>query len=319
MEKINIVFPNCFMPADLEVQLNKPDRDDDIRALGTICSYSSLWQKSRYFEWVWKPNELLQDKPLFFVDLQLQHATYDQYKDYRKFGWIVESPLYAHMATDSPVNTYYTNFFTSNRRLLDSGQNYLFASGACWIASECQLVYKKNKLASLIASSKGSHPPHTEDLLDNQWINTGYDIRHKTVNRLHDHNNLDIYGGPWLVDYGIIQTPRSTKINSLKEYAFSVAIENIKEDYYFSEKLIDCFRTGTVPIYYGCPSIDSFFNPDGMICFDNVDELKDILDNISMLQYKEMLPAVKENFDIAEKYILCEDYIYDQYKDILFP
>ena len=34
---------------------------------------------------------------------------------------------------------------------------------------------------------------------------------------------------------------------------------NGRGDYEFDEKLIDCFLTGTVPIFWGCPSIDKFF------------------------------------------------------------
>jgi hypothetical protein len=46
---------------------------------------------------------------------------------------------------------------------------------------------------------------------------------------------------------------------------FSFAIENCRQPYYMTEKLIDCFITGTVPIYWGADYAIDFFNPDGMI------------------------------------------------------
>jgi hypothetical protein len=92
------------------------------------------------------------------------------------------------------------------------------------------------------------------------------------------------------------------KILALKDYMFSIVVENCKEDYYFSEKLIDCFLSGTVPIYYGCPSIDTFFNINGIIMYDTVDECLDIIRNITPEKYSQMLPYIEENFAIAQKY-----------------
>ena len=36
-------------------------------------------------------------------------------------------------------------------------------------------------------------------------------------------------------------------------------------DLYFTEKLLDCFATGTIPVYLGAPDIDKHFNKDGII------------------------------------------------------
>ena len=42
-----------------------------------------------------------------------------------------------------------------------------------------------------------------------------------------------------------------------------MVIENIRRDYYFSEKLVTAIAAGCVPIYWGCPSIAHFFDPEG--------------------------------------------------------
>ena len=83
---------------------------------------------------------------------------------------------------------------------------------------------------------------------------------------------------------------------------FSIVIENCKEDYYFTEKLIDCFLTGTVPIYYGCPSIAKFFNEKGILSFSNPKECFDIITTLTKEKYDEMLPFIKENFEKAQGY-----------------
>tara|TARA_R100000234_G_scaffold68121_1_gene41675 strand:- start:6995 stop:8029 length:1035 start_codon:yes stop_codon:yes gene_type:complete len=56
------------------------------------------------------------------------------------------------------------------------------------------------------------------------------------------------------------------KIDGLADYAFSIAIENVESDYYFSEKLIDCFLAGTIPVYFGNRNLSKYFNMDGIIC-----------------------------------------------------
>ena len=65
------------------------------------------------------------------------------------------------------------------------------------------------------------------------------------------------------------------------DYRFSIVIENCKRDYWFTEKLIDCLRTGTIPIYWGCPSIGDFFDIRGFILFDDINDLENILNNLT--------------------------------------
>ena len=59
------------------------------------------------------------------------------------------------------------------------------------------------------------------------------------------------------------------KAEALAQYAFSIAIENSQQDTYFTEKLIDCFSTGTVPIYWGTRKISEYFDMRGVIQFDS--------------------------------------------------
>jgi hypothetical protein len=68
--------------------------------------------------------------------------------------------------------------------------------------------------------------------------------------------------------------------------------------------------TGTVPIYWGCPSIGDFFDTNGMIIFDNVGELVDIVNNLSIDDYIKRLESIKNNFNKSKKYLLPDDIIY---------
>jgi hypothetical protein len=112
-----------------------------------------------------------------------------------------------------------------------------------------------------------------------------------------------------------------TKFLSIKDYAFSIAIENLShevDDYYFTEKIIDCFTTGTVPIYYGCPNIGKFFDKKGILIFENDEQLSNILDNLSMDLYYSMMDSIKHNYEVSIKMNLTNDLAYEYYfKDVI--
>ena len=48
-------------------------------------------------------------------------------------------------------------------------------------------------------------------------------------------------------------------------FQFHLTIENSRQENYFTEKLIDCLVTKTIPIYYGCPNIGEYFDTTGWI------------------------------------------------------
>ena len=100
----------------------------------------------------------------------------------------------------------------------------------------------------------------------------------------------------------------------MHNYAFSLAIENnvSRDDYYFTEKLVECIITGTIPIYYGCPNISKFFDIRGIITFNSQEELDFILNNLSEDKYKSMLKYAKENFNTAlNNYVLDNDSLFN--------
>jgi hypothetical protein len=87
---------------------------------------------------------------------------------------------------------------------------------------------------------------------------------------------------------------------------FSVAIENGQYETYFTEKLLDCFATGTIPVYLGAPDIGKVFNSDGIIA------LSDEFDVSEELYYSKM-NAIKENLEKAKEMEILEDFIYLNY------
>jgi|TARA_R100000458_G_C8278417_1_gene254524 hypothetical protein len=93
---------------------------------------------------------------------------------------------------------------------------------------------------------------------------------------------------------------------------FSIATENHIQKNHWQEKPLGCFWTRTVPIYFGCPNISDFgFREDGILRFNTIEELADILDRVSPELYEEMKEAVEHNFQVAMR-----DYSISQHVDI---
>ena len=90
-------------------------------------------------------------------------------------------------------------------------------------------------------------------------------------------------------------------------------IQNSIQEYYWTEKVIDCFATKTIPIFWGSKSVADHFNPDGIIFFDDVSQLEEIFANMSEDQYTSMLPAIEDNFNRVEEYRIPEDWMFKTY------
>lgn len=255
------------------------------------AKYSTDYQDSKYIEWDRTPVNYSNDNIVFFTDYSLDQVYLSSYIK-NTIAWLLESPDITWQSHNwiTYNNNRFTTILTHSKELLDKGENYKFCpTGGCWIKPEDQRIYDKTKLVSIIASAKR--------------ITNGHMLRHNSIQVFK--NILDVYGrGYHPIDY---------KLDALKDYAFSLTIENANKDYYFTEKLIDCFMTGTVPIYWGCPSIDKFFNTDGMILFNDISELSKILNNLSIEKYQNMRIAIEDNFERAKEYLISEDFIYKNY------
>lgn len=59
-----------------------------------------------------------------------------------------------------------------------------------------------------------------------------------------------------------------TKLEALKDYRYSIAIENSSIPFYFSEKITDCFLAGCMPFYYGANNIADFFPKESFVWID---------------------------------------------------
>ena len=179
------------------------------------------------------------------------------------------------------VEDAYEFIFTHDQRLLSLGDKYKWCPAqGFWIKDP--KVYEKSKMISMIASNKN--------------MCEGHRLRLEWVDRIGDQ--LDLYGRGF--------KEIADKEEGLCDYMFSVAIENGQYETYFTEKLLDCFATGTIPVYLGAPDIGEHFNKDGII------DLTDEFDVSEEIYYSKM-DAIKDNLERAKQMEILEDYIYLRY------
>lgn len=84
---------------------------------------------------------------------------------------------------------------------------------------------------------------------------------------------------------------------------FHIAIENCRSRHYFSEKLLDCFLTDTVPIYWGCRNVGDSFDTSGIIEVESLEQLIAACNTATDELYQQMAPARAKNRELASHYL----------------
>lgn len=253
------------------------------------ATFTTDYQISKHIDWV-REGYAADDEIVFVTDNLIR-----SYKNIsgKKIGMLME-PRSINPNIYESVKNIKDNFetiLTYDKELLLSSDKFTFYPHCgCWILAEDQRIWPKDKLVSIIASNKRD--------------TTGHRLRHESIQMaINMYYDLAVFGRGY--------NPIDYKLYALRDYAFSLTIENSKFDYYFTEKLMDTFMTGTVPIYWGCPSIGDFFNLEGMIIVDNLEDIDRALNQITIEKYNSMLPAITDNFNRAKEFLIAEDWIYN--------
>lgn len=235
----------------------------------------------------WDRSNNYTDKDIvIYTDNFIKESRKNKEKD---IAWLIEPEelcpeKYSYIKNN--YNTFY-KIFSHDKDILKLSNSVFIPYGGCWIHKEDFDIYEKSKMVCMITSNKN--------------FLSGHALRIQCIEKFK--NKFELFGNGYRK---II-----SKVDVLKDFKFQVVIENTKKDFWFTEKLIDCFVTGTVPIYYGCPSVSKFFNDKGIIEFNSLDKLEEILNNINDNEYSKRIPAIIDNSMKAKKYLLAENTIYN--------
>ena len=104
------------------------------------------------------------------------------------------------------------------------------------------------------------------------------------INELNKYKLIDM-GGAFRNNVGKIKN----KLQFLSSYKFSIAMENTEGDGYITEKIIDSFLSGTIPIYYGDYMIDEYINPEAFILIRGEKDIQKKIDYIKKIDYDDKL------------------------------
>lgn len=218
-----------------------------------------------------------------------------------RFLWMIE-PEEVLNITDLVINNKnkFDVIFTYNERILKECPNsILFPYGTTWVKDFDFSIKKSYSVSTLIGG---------------KTITDNHKKRHELLNNVNriKHIPLEVFGSinsP--VNYNINLKPMNHKIikNELFYSQFHISIENTSKNNWFTEKLIDCFQTKTIPIYIGCPNIGDFFDTRGMFCANDIDDVINICNTLNQNTYESMKKYVDYNYE--------QSFLYSDYKKLL--
>ena len=249
-------------------------------------------------EWV-HVDEIPESQPVVLFDECLRFIQLKETKNDRVYGWIGESSEVVYQVINDVVNNKQLykdrlrKIFTHDERLLSEDPE-LFqycppASNLSWIVDRG--IHQKTKLCSYITSLKN--------------VTSGHKIRIQLLNHFKERGILDGH------IYGRDHKKIDKKEDALNDYMFSIVIENGIYPKYYTEKIMDAFTTGTVPLYIGTQKISEDFDERGIIFLQKDSTTIDlsVLNRLSREMYESMLPYVQKNYEVACNMEMSDDII----------
>ena len=197
--------------------------------------------------------------------------------------------------------------FTFDHDLLMAYPHARFYSAVqSWIPREyhenINVSLKEYKISTLAGSKCINH-------------SAGHMLRQAIHYRQHELSRFPItffrssFQRPPLPDLGnnpFLTTNTSTnhKESLFHTFQFAIVIENTTQRNYFSEKLIDCLITKTIPIYYGGVNIHQFFNTTGWIILPttSIEYLYSRLETLHPDYYHSYQEIIEQNYQKAITY-----------------
>lgn len=224
-----------------------------------------------------------------------------------KYGMLTESRAivpqdYEVFRRHKGLEKEFRYIFTYDETILNEIENARFypICARVWYGQDNQFLWdsdaylKKSRDVSVLSSAKTMCHLHE--------VRVGLS-RYCKRNCLADTFGTFDGGAPCLVD------------DSLRDYRYSIIIENDISDYFFTEKITNCFAAQTIPVYLGARKIDRYFDGDGIIAVTEKDlaNIEDVLKMCTRENYEARLPAVLRNFEKVREYVNMQDYLYEHY------
>ena len=245
-----------------------------------VPEQSRIWQiLSRHYDPVLSPDPVF----LFYSSFGELHLGYDCVRIFMTGE---------NQAPDFNICDYATGFefmeFGDRYLRFPNGYNYI----TDWEAMETkhklpeEAWNKRKKFCAFVISNPNSAPE-----------------RELVIEKLSRLGSIDS-GGRWRNNVG---GPVSDKGAFLGDYRFSLALENVSHPGYTTEKLVQAFAAGTIPIYWGDPLVGRVFNTEAFVnCSDYpsldgmVDAVERLMDDPQAMEKMMRTPALRDEKDSLE-------------------
>lgn len=142
----------------------------------------------------------------------------------------------------------------------------------------------------------------------NQRSSKGHNIRMDFLEKIKGLHFIELYGR------GI--NPIDDKWEVLNTSKYAIAYENFQNDYYWTEKIIDCYLSFTMPLYFGCDNIEKYFPKNSFIQIDPMDKHIDLFlkEIVVSNKWEENLEAITKARDLILNEYQLFPFLYNQIK-----
>jgi hypothetical protein len=268
------------------LQIYNPPFDVSYSSCSTICP--SLFN--------WRAYSTVED-PVVVCDNYIPHGIKLNQK---KYAWLVESPallgnLVQYIKVNRKLISYsYSALYTCIDELVGLEPNFIYCpagSNLPWIKK--REIPVKEKLCSMFASRKRYAPGHF--------------LRNEIAEKYQ--GKIDLFGGT-LDSQKLGEGIHPDKSQGMFPYMFSIVIENCKVDKYYTEKITDCFATGTIPIYWGTDRIVEDFDENGIIFLDDKFDINCLTPDL----YFSKMQAIMNNLEHVNTLKMADDSLFELIK-----
>ena len=207
---------------------------------------------------------------------------------------IWEPPVVRPKLYTEELNQYFSTVLTWKKNIVDRERYFAFHYPHNLEQKRSPLSFTEKRLCTMMNANKSSLEPHEL-----------YSERRTIIAFYEKHlDDFDLYGYGWEpAGYQSYKGSVSDKAATIGQYRFIYAYENNENiEGYVTEKIIDAFVAGTVPIYRGASDIleevpaGSFVDANA---FASYDALNDFLKAMTEVEHAEYLAKAKEFLDTA--------------------
>jgi len=177
-----------------------------------------------------------------------------------------------------------------------------FPFGSCWVDKKrsqlkpgVSFIFSEGAVAAWKLKGYDQRVEVLENIRSDQ--NLLVDVYYSTQRKLRD-SSVKIIEEMVENKRNIVPLTGSKAVSLQNEY--QIVIKNESRNGFFTEKLVDCFAKGVVPIYIGCPNISEFFDTKGIV---HCSDVPDVISAVKKILGEQKLyddQAVSNNFELVE-------------------